>query len=284
VGRVTVALVDPNPLVAGKGIERMRSAGIQVEVMPPESAEALGARELNVGFLSRMERGLPWVRMKMAASLDGITALPNGQSQWITGEAARTDGHAWRKRAGAVLTGIGTVREDDPMLDVRLVSTPRQPHLVIVDSRLETPPDARLFQPLQSGQTRAIWIYHAVTDPAKAERLRATGAELIHVPGPGDKVDLAAMLHDLAKRNINELHVEAGHKLNGSLLREGLVDELLLYLAPVLLGQGAHLAHLGPFDHLASGLPFGFHALDRIGNDLRILARKSPGFQLNSII
>jgi len=273
VGRVTVALVDPNPMVAGKGIERMRSAGIRVDVMPPESAEAQGVRELNVGFLSRMERGLPWVRMKVAASLDGITALPNGQSQWITGEAARADGHAWRKRATAVLTGIGTVLEDDPMLDVRLVPTPHQPHLVIVDSRLETPPSARLFQPLQSGQKRAIWIYHAVADPGRAEALQAAGAETIHQPGPGNKVDLAAMLRDLARREVNELHVEAGHKLNGSLWREGLVDELLLYLAPVLLGQGAHLAHLGPFERLDAGLRLRFHAQARIGDDLRVLAR-----------
>lgn len=279
VGRVTVALVDPNPLVAGKGIERMRQAGIQVDVLPPDSREAQAVKSLNVGFLSRMERGLPWVRMKMAASLDGITALPNGQSQWITGEAARADGHAWRKRAGAVLTGIGTVLEDNPTLDVRFVSTPRQPHLVIVDSRLETPDDARLFRPLQSGQQRTVWVYHAVMEPVRAERLRAAGAELIHLPGPGNKVDLAAMLRDLAVRGVNELHVEAGHKLNGSLLREGLVDELLLYIAPMLLGQGAHLAQLGPFDQLASGLPFCFHAQDRIGNDLRILARRAPSNQ-----
>ena len=274
VGRVTIALVDPNPLVAGKGIERMRQAGIQVQVLPPDGEAAQSVRELNIGFLNRMERGLPWVRMKMAASLDGVTALPNGQSQWITGEAARADGHVWRKRAGAVLTGIGTVLEDDPMLDVRMVPTPRQPHLVIVDSRLETPIGARLFRPLQSGQPRGVWIYHAVRDSAREDALRAAGAELIHQPGQGNKVDLAAMLRDLARREVNELHVEAGHKLNGSFLRERLVDELLLYLAPVLLGQGAHLAHLGPFERLDMGLPMRFHAQDRVGNDLRILARK----------
>jgi len=278
VGSVTVALVDPNPQVAGKGIERMRSAGIQVQVLPPDSEAATLVRELNIGFLSRMMRGLPWVRMKMAASLDGVTALPNGQSQWITGEAARADGHAWRKRAGAVLTGIGTVLEDDPMLDVRLVSTHRQPTLVIVDSRLETPTDARLFQALQSGQPRAVWIYHAVADAAKEEALRKLGAEVICQPGPGNKVDLQAMLRDLASWEINELHVEAGHKLNGSLLREGLVDEVLLYLAPILLGQGAHLAHIGPFDQLAKGIPLRFHSQARIGDDLRILARRPSLF------
>jgi diaminohydroxyphosphoribosylaminopyrimidine deaminase/5-amino-6-(5-phosphoribosylamino)uracil reductase len=275
VGSVTVALVDPNPLVAGQGIERMRQAGIQVQVLPPDSEAARSVRELNIGFLSRMKRGIPWVRMKMAASLDGITALPNGQSQWITSEAARTDGHAWRKRAGAVLTGIGTVLEDDPVLDVRLVETPRQPTLVIVDSRLETPPHARLFQALRSGQKRAIWIYHAVSDTAKEDALRAMGAELILRPGAGNKVDLRALLQDLGSREINELHVEAGHKLNGSLLREGLVDEVLLYLAPVILGQGAHLANIGPFERVSQGLPLQFHAQERIGDDWRILARRA---------
>lgn len=273
VGSVTVALVDPNPLVAGQGIARMRQAGIQVQVLPPESEAARSVRELNIGFLSRMERGIPWVRMKMAASLDGITALPNGQSQWITGEAARTDGHAWRKRAGAILTGIGTVLEDDPVLDVRLVETPRQPALVIVDSRLETPPHARLFQALKSGQKRAVWIYHAVSDPAKEDALRAAGAELVLRPGAASKVDLQALLQDLGKREINELHIEAGHKLNGSLLREGLVDEVLLYLAPVILGQGAHLANLGPFERVSQGLPLQFHSQERVGDDWRILVR-----------
>ena len=279
VGSVTVALVDPNPLVAGQGVERMRRAGIQVQVLPPDGEAARSVRELNIGFLSRMERGIPWVRMKMAASLDGVTALPNGQSQWITSEAARTDGHVWRKRAGAVLTGIGTVLEDDPMLDVRLVDTPRQPTLVIVDSRLETPPHARLFQALQSGQKRAIWIYHAVSDPAKEDALRTMGAELIHRPGTGGKVDLRALLQDLGDREVNELHVEAGHKLNGSLLREDLVDELLLYLAPIVLGQGAHLANIGPFDRVSQGLQLQFHSQERVGNDLRILVRR--GKKLN---
>jgi diaminohydroxyphosphoribosylaminopyrimidine deaminase/5-amino-6-(5-phosphoribosylamino)uracil reductase len=133
--RVVVAGTDPNPLVGGRGIERLRAAGITVDILPGEDPLACAARELNIGFLSRMVRGQPWVRMKMAASLDGTTALNNGVSQWITGEAARADGHAWRARACAVLTGIGTVLEDDPMLDVRLADTPRQPHLVVVDSR-----------------------------------------------------------------------------------------------------------------------------------------------------
>lgn len=277
IARVVVATVDPNPLVAGRGIERLRAAGVDVEVLPPESETARAARELNIGFFSRMIRRTPWVRMKMASSLDGITALPNGTSQWITGEAARTDGHAWRARACAVLTGVGTVLEDDPMLDVRHVDTPRQPHLVVVDSRLETPADARLFEPPAHGLTRKIFIYCASADPARQAALEARGATVIALPGqPNDgdsKVDLAAMLRDLGQREVNELHVEAGHKLNGSLLREGLVDECLIYLAPQLLGQGNGIANFGPLQRLSDGVSLGFHSVDRVGSDLRIVAR-----------
>lgn len=277
IARVVVATVDPNPLVAGQGIERLRAAGVEVEVLPPDSEAARASRELNIGFFSRMIRQTPWVRLKMAASLDGVTALNNGVSQWITGEAARTDGHAWRARACAVLTGIGTVLEDDPMLDVRLVNTPRQPHLVVVDSRLETPLDARLFEAPAHGLTRKIFIYCATPDPARQTALEARGATVIALPGqqPGTetKVDLVAMLRDLGQREVNELHVEAGHKLNGSFLREGLVDECLLYLAPKLLGQGNGLSNFGPLERLSDGVSLGFQSVDRIGDELRIVAR-----------
>lgn len=277
VARVAVATVDPNPLVAGRGIERLRAAGITVDVLPADSEAARASRELNIGFFSRMIRRTPWVRMKMAASLDGITALPDGTSQWITGEAARADGHGWRARACAVLTGIGTVLEDDPMLDVRLVETPRQPHLVVVDSRLETPLDARLFGAPAHGLPRQILIYTASQDAARTAALQARGATVVLCPGqrPGTeaKVDLPAMLQDLARREVNELHVEAGHKLNGSFLREGLVDECLFYLAPTLLGQGSGVAHFGPLQRLSDGVPLAFHSVDRVGDDLRILAR-----------
>ena len=232
---MVAALPDPNPLVAGQGFARLRAAGIEVVVGPGAAA----SRELNIGFFSRMVRGTPWLRMKVAASLDGKTALDNGASQWITSEAARADGHAWRARAGAVLTGIGTVLEDDPRLDVRHVPTSRQPDAVVVDSRLETPPDANLFM-----AGRRLFIYGAVQDPTRQAALEARGAQVICLPGPGGKVDLAGMLRDLAGREVNELHVEAGHKLNGSLIREGLVDELLVYLAPKLVGAGPR--H-GPF-------------------------------------
>ena len=277
IAKVVVATTDPNPLVAGRGIERLRAAGVEVELLPSDGEAARASRELNIGFFSRMIRKTPWVRMKMASSLDGVTALPNGVSQWITGEAARTDGHAWRARACAVLTGIGTVLEDNPMLDVRLVETPRQPHLVVVDSRLETPLDARLFNPPAHGLSRQILIYTASQDRGRTAALQARGATVVHMPGPasgnGAKVDLAAMLLDLGRREVNELHVEAGHKLNGSFVREGLVDECLLYLAPKMLGQGSGVAQFGPLTRLSEGLALGFHEVERVGADLRIVAR-----------
>jgi diaminohydroxyphosphoribosylaminopyrimidine deaminase/5-amino-6-(5-phosphoribosylamino)uracil reductase len=273
VARVVVATMDPNPKVAGKGLDRLRAAGIEVELLPADSPASMASRELNIGFFSRMIRGIPWVRMKMAASLDGTTALANGTSQWITSEEARRDGHQWRARACAVLTGIGTVLEDDPMLDVRLVPATRQPHLVIVDSRLETPPDARLFQPAAHGLKRQVWIYCAQPDGARQAALEARGAQIRCLPDASGKVDLGAMLQDLAQREVNELHLEAGYKLNGSFLRAGLVDECLLYLAPTLLGQGAGISSFGPLQQLSEGLPLKFQSVELVGKDLRILAR-----------
>ena len=275
IGKVVVALSDPNPKVAGLGLAHLRASGVQVETLAATDDLALQARELNIGFFSRMERGVPWVRLKIAASLDGQTALQNGQSQWVTSEAARTDGHAWRARACAVLTGIGTVLEDDPRLDVRGLNAPRQPHLVIVDSRLETPLNARLFNTLGQGdQARQILIYTAATENTeKRQALQAQGACVIDMPGPGGKVDLFALLRDLGQREINELHVEAGHKLNGSWMREGLVDEWLLYLAPQWLGPGQGMANLPALTDLNSALKLTFHTVDRIGPDLRLLLR-----------
>ena len=264
--RVAVAIQDPNPQVAGQGIDRLRAAGVQVDV------GLLGdeTRELNIGFFKRMTHGTPWVRMKVAASLDGQTALENGVSQWITSAPARDDGHAWRARACAVLTGIGTVHEDDPQLDVRAIPTPRQPTLVVMDSQLETPLSAKLFNP-----QRPVWIYCAVDNAERRQALEAKGAQVICLPNPSGKVDLAAMLQDLGQKQINEVHVEAGHKLNGSLLREGLVDELLTYLAPKLMGQGRGMTNLGPFTSLDDAKALSFHEVTQIGPDLRILARLS---------
>ena len=262
--RVVASIEDPNPLVAGQGFARLRAAGVAVEVGPG----ACESRELNIGFFSRMVRGVPWVRAKTAASLDGATALSNGASQWITSPDARADGHAWRARACAVLTGIGTVLDDNPRLDVRALQTPRQPHVVVVDSQLQTPPDAHLF-----AAGRACYIYAAVQNDEKEAVLQARGATVVHLPGPHGKVDLPAMLRDLAQRGVNELHVEAGHKLTGSLLREGLVDEMLVYLAPTLLGPGLSIANIGPFDNLAQGVSMDFTSVERVGTDIRILAR-----------
>ncbi|MDD2919926.1 bifunctional diaminohydroxyphosphoribosylaminopyrimidine deaminase/5-amino-6-(5-phosphoribosylamino)uracil reductase RibD [Rhodoferax sp.] len=262
--RVVAAIGDPNPLVTGQGFSRLRAAGIDVETGPG----AAESRELNIGFFSRMLRQTPWVRMKLVASLDGKTALDNGLSQWITSPAARADGHAWRARACAVLSGIGTVLADNPRLDVRLVATPRQPALVLVDSRLETPLDAALFMP-----GRALLIYAAVHNAAKQAALEARGATVVLLPNASGKVDLAAMLRDLARREINELHVEAGEKLNGSLIREGLVDEFVVYLAPKLIGQGRGMAHFGPLQDLAQAVPLEFKSTAMLGPDLRVVAR-----------
>jgi len=263
---------DPNPLVAGQGFARLRAAAVEVAVLPPDHPLVIASRELNIGFFSRMSRQRPWVRLKIAASLDGQTALQNGASQWITSEAARRDGHAWRARACAVLTGVGTVLTDNPRLDVRLIETPRQPHLVIVDSRLETPLDASLFI-----AGRACYIYAAVQNDVKQLALEARGATVIYRPGQTpatqSKVDLNAMLLDLARREINELHVEAGHKLNGSLIRAGLVDEFLLYLAPMLLGLGQGMANFGPLTTLSDAVHLSYQSVDQVGDDLRLLAR-----------
>lgn len=265
--KVVASIADPNPLVSGQGFARLRAAGVEVEI----GTGAAESRELNIGFFSRMIRKTPWVRLKVAASLDGKTGLHNGVSQWITGEAARADGHAWRARASAILTGVGTVLEDNPRLDVRRVDTPRQPHLVVVDSRLQTPPDAHIFI-----AGRAVWIYAAARNDAKAAVLEARGATVTYLSNAQGKVDLAAMLADLARREVNELHVEAGHKLNGSLIREGLVDELVVYLAPKLIGSGLDMtshAHDGPLTSLAGALPLEFRSVDMLGPDLRIVAQ-----------
>jgi diaminohydroxyphosphoribosylaminopyrimidine deaminase/5-amino-6-(5-phosphoribosylamino)uracil reductase len=273
VERVVVACTDPNPKVAGQGIARLRAAGVHVNLLEVGDPLARATRELNIGFFSRMLRGRPWVRMKIAASLDGITALPDGQSQWITGEAARADGHHWRARACAVLTGAGTVLEDNPRLDARVAGLARQPHLVVIDSRLDTPSSARLFGPPAEPGRREVLLYHAGAAAERVAALQARGAQTLAMPGPGGKVDLAAALADLARREVNEVHVEAGARLNASLLREGQIDELLLYLAPGLLGQGAGIAPFGPLRALDERITLQWRAVDMVGDDLRVLAR-----------
>jgi len=265
IGKVVAAMTDPNPLVAGKGMEKLQAAGIAVV----SGVLAEQAREMNIGFFKRMQHGTPWVRMKSAASLDGKTALHNGKSQWITGQAARDDGHFWRARACAIVTGIGTVKDDNPQLSVRAVDTPRQPRRIVVDSKLTLSPEANI---LAGGGT---WVFTASEDRASIAALEDRGAEVIVLPNAAGKVDLPRVIAELGKRNLNEVHIEAGSKLNASLLREGCVDELLVYLAPSLLGDGRGMFDLPALDDLSGKIALRFHEIKQIGEDLRILARFS---------
>ena len=267
VSRVVAAMEDPNPLVAGRGMARLRAAGIVTEhgLLDTE------ARELNIGFVSRMTRGRPWLRLKAAATLDGKTALNNGVSQWITGAEARRDGHRWRARACAILTGIGTVREDDPQLTVRDVPCSRQPLRVLVDATLAVSPEARILQ------GEPILIATASADAARMHALRARGHEVLVLPNTAGKVDLPQLMTELGTRSLNEVHVEAGFKLNGSLMREGCVDELLLYLAPMLVGDAAQgLFNLPELASLQSATRLDVRDLRTIGPDLRLIARLRP--------
>lgn len=255
--RVVAAMRDPNPK-SNRGGDALAAAGVRFESGLMEDE----ARELNLGFVSRMTRGRPWVRLKIAATLDGRTALANGASQWITGPEARRDGHRWRARACAVATGAGTVRADDPQLTVRDVPASRQPLRVVIDSHVETPPAARVLQ----GEKALVF--------AAVEGKSLPNAEIVVLPNPGGKVDLAKMLAELGRRGINELHVEGGFKLNGSLLREGCVDELLVYLNPSLLGDSAQgMVDLAEMSSLEQRVPLKVRSVDRIGEDLRIIAR-----------
>ncbi len=263
VARVVAAITDPNPLVAGQGLARLQAAGISTSCGVLEHE----AHEMNLGFFSRMQRGRPWVRLKAAASLDGKTALHNGQSQWITSQVARDDGHAWRARACAILTGIGTVLQDNPQMTVRAMPVARQPLRIIVDSHLQIMPDARIL----SGGGSLVVAAHGQAD--KIARLQEGGTEVILLPNADGKVDLPAVLQVLGERQINELHIEAGYKLNGSLIREACVDECLLYLAPTLLGDALGLFDLGRMDDLSQRRDLFFHEVKQIGADLRILAR-----------
>jgi diaminohydroxyphosphoribosylaminopyrimidine deaminase / 5-amino-6-(5-phosphoribosylamino)uracil reductase len=264
ISRCSVAMKDPNPLVAGAGLGRMRAAGIQVDLMD-EPAVLARARELNVGFFSRIERGRPWVRLKAAQSLDGRSALADGRSQWITGDEARADGHRWRKRASAILTGIGTVLADDPRLDVRAVPTVLQPIRIVLDSLLRIPANAALLRP--PGEA---WIIARPGNPDKAAQLRSSGAR-VHDdwPSPG-MPELAALMTWLADQGVNELHVEAGPRLNGALLEADLVDELLIYQAPILVGPGRPMAELQGLQSLAAARRYEVFELQQLGHDLRV--------------
>jgi diaminohydroxyphosphoribosylaminopyrimidine deaminase/5-amino-6-(5-phosphoribosylamino)uracil reductase len=271
--RVVVALHDPNPLVAGQGAARLRAAGIVVDELPADHPDALEAREIKIGFLSRMVRQRPWVRLKVASSLDGRTALDNGVSQWITSPAAREDGQRWRARASAVLTGIGTVLDDNPRLDVRAFEALRQPLRVVVDSRWRMPSDAAMLA--TSGGV--LVVGRPAADAAAQGRqaaLRHAGAELLEAPpAAAPQVDFGWLLPELARRGVNELHVEAGARLNGHLIERGWVDEILVYLAPKLLGPGRALAALSPLVGLDGCWQGEVRDLSLVGPDVRLIVR-----------
>jgi diaminohydroxyphosphoribosylaminopyrimidine deaminase/5-amino-6-(5-phosphoribosylamino)uracil reductase len=258
VGRVVAAMTDPNPLVAGGGISMLTLAGIEAEVGLLEA----DARALNPGFVSRMTRGRPWVRLKTASTLDGKTALANGASQWITGEAARADVQRLRARACAILTGSGTVLADNPRMNVRDFDIGRQPLRVVVDSALRTPADAAILPAL-------VACHHA--EPGARTALEQAGAEVVELPGADGRVDLAALLALLAQRGINELHVEAGAALNGALIEAGLVDEWVAYVAPMAVGDDARGLFSQPaLSALADAARFKFSDVRQIGGDLRL--------------
>jgi diaminohydroxyphosphoribosylaminopyrimidine deaminase/5-amino-6-(5-phosphoribosylamino)uracil reductase len=275
VARVVYAVADPNPLVDGRGAARLATAGVKVEAgLLAEEAAAL-----NVGFLKRMRTGRPWVRVKLAMSLDGRTALASGASRWVSGEAARADVQLWRARSAAILTGVGTVLADDPRLDVRLADSPEgapQPLRVVLDSTLRTPPDARLFT--VAGEVLIV----TALDPGdprwepRCAALAARGARIETLPAADSRVPLPAVLERLGELEINELQVEAGPTLDGELLRQGLCDELLLYVAPKLLGPAARpLLTVPEPASLDAALGFAIAEVTLVGDDLRLRLR--PG-------
>lgn len=280
--RVVVAVTDPFPAVAGQGIARLRAAGIVVDRV--DEALAAAAWELNIGFFSRVARAKPWVRLKLAASLDGRTALPNGQSKWITGAAARADGHTWRRRASAILTGVGTVLADDPRLDARLSAdgstSDAQPLRVVADSRLRTPTTARLLN--APGRCLVAGVAGQSTSGERAQALAAAGAEVLLLDAAADgRLKLDVLLSNLAQRDVNELHVEAGAGLAGALLQARLVDELLVYLAPTLLGPGRGMVDWPIMQALDDGPKFEWMNTQQIGADLCLrLKRANDNFLL----
>jgi len=261
IGRVVAAMPDPNALAAG-GVGRLRASGIRVDIGLLEDQ----SRALNPGFISRVMRGRPYVRMKVATTLDGRTATAEGSSRWITGESARDDGHAWRARACAILTGIGTVRADNPQLNVRALATPRQPLRIVIDRHAQTPHEARVLRGgalmITAGPRNDAW-------PAEVEH--------VALPDPQGRVDLHALMRELARRELNEIHVEGGARLNAALLDAGLVDEILAYVAPGILGDPARgLAQFDVAHSLDARVALAFESIDRIGDDLRIRARVLP--------
>ena len=264
IARCVVAIGDSNPQVAGVGLQRLRAAGIEVVLLDPAHPLALAAHEINIGFFSRQQRRRPWVRAKVAASVDGRVALPDGRSKWITGEAARADGHRWRLRASAVMTGIGTVLADDPRLDVRAVPAPGQPWRVVLDTRLRLPLNAALLQP-----PGRVLVVGGGGQPAAAQRLRDAGAEVWEDIPPGPSA-LPTLLARLAAQGINELHLEAGSTLTGAFMQDDLIDEWLVYLAPTFIGPGRPMADSDLLADLAQARRYRWLDACPVGNDLRL--------------
>ena len=268
--RVVAAMTDPNPLVSGKGLARLAAAGIETSVGLLEAE----AKRLNPGFCKRMVTGRPWVFSKLAMSLDGRTAMASGESRWITGPEARQDVHRLRARSCAILTGIGTVLADDPFMTARLAaqySVERQPARVVVDSRFRLPPTAKLLT--QPGRTLLLGLDAEAT---KAELLREAGAEIHFLPaGLDGRVDLNAVMELLGQLHFNEVMVEAGATLNGELLRDGLVDEYIVYLAPCVLGDGGRgLFHLPGLERMADRVELAIKDVRGVGKDIRITLQK----------
>lgn len=269
VARVVVASLDPNPLVGGKGIARLKEAGIQVEY-PLLAEEALA---INTGFISRMAMQKPWTWSKLACSLDGKLALNNGVSQWITGEQARADGQHWRARSSVILTGIGTILKDNPLLNVRAVETERQPIRAVIDGKFQIPEDAKIFN------GNPVWIFTYTDNPNKQERLQAKNVTVIKLSQNSHKIDLNAVWQTLTERGINEVHVEAGSGLNGALLDAGLIDELLVYMAPKVLGSGQSMFASRDLFDLSDIARFEWVEQTRVGDDLKLRLRLKERWQ-----
>ena len=269
VKRVVVAMQDPNPLVAGNGIKRLKAQGIEVEVGLMEVESKL----LNLGFILRMTCALPYVRCKVAASLDGRTALNNGKSLWITGEPARLDVQHWRAQSCAIVTGIGTVLTDNPTMNVRLANTSRQPLRVIVDSNLQTPVDCKMLNP-ELLASSPVLIAYAQDANDKAAALTATGAQLLHLPGRNGRVTLQVLLENLATRGVNEVLLEAGQGLNGAFLSAGLIDEFIFYYAPKLMGADAKgMFAISELTEMQHATDLQIFDVRQIGQDIRVRAK-----------
>lgn len=265
VAKVVIAMEDPNPLMSGRGYVLLQQAGITVQTGLLQAQ----AHALNVGFASRMLYKKPWIRLKVAASLDGKTALNNGTSQWITGEAARRDGHRWRARSCAIMTGMGTIKSDNPQLTVRHIQTSRQPKKVVVDGHLTIPLEAKLLQ------SEDVIIFTANTErQEKKSALSKLGARVVVLPNAEGSVDLEKMMTMLADFEMNEILVEAGSGLNGALVNAGLVDEMIIYLAPHLLGENAQgMIRLPEIASLEYKKTLAIQDLRMVGQDIRIIAR-----------